>query len=95
MVRLRGDVDLAAAPRLRAALVDLDQRGHHHLELDLGLVDHLDSTALGVLLGALRRARSAGGELRITAASPIVRRLLEVVGLGPSFGLPGNPDPGR
>jgi len=91
VVRLSGDVDLAGVPRLRAALVELDGRDHHRIELDLSLVDFLDSSGLGVLLGALRRARIGGGDLRIVAASAPVTALLAIVGLNTVFGLPTDP----
>jgi anti-sigma B factor antagonist len=69
-------------------LIDLHDRGHHVVELDLSLVDFLDSTSLGVLLGALRRARQAGGDLTVIAVSPAVARLVAILGLGPVLGLP-------
>ncbi len=91
VVRLSGDVDLAGVPRLRAALVEFDRRGHHRIELDLSLVDFLDSSGLGALLGALRRARVGGGDLRIVAAPAPVTALLEILGLNTVFGLPSDP----
>ena len=86
-VRVRGDVDLATSPRLRSAFVDLHQRGCHHLEVDLGGVEFLDSTGIGVLIGALRRARQAGGELHLLALSPELDRLFALLGLGAVFGI--------
>ena len=86
-VRVRGDVDLATSPRLRSALVDLHQRGCHHLEVDLGGVEFLDSTGIGVLIGALRRARQAGGKLHLRALSPELDRLFALLGLGAVFGI--------
>jgi len=87
-VRVIGDADLASAPRLRAELVELHDRGHRFLELDLSLVDFLDSTSLGVLLGAVRRARQAGGDLTLIAAGPAVVRLITLLRLGPVLGFP-------
>jgi anti-sigma B factor antagonist len=89
VVRLSGDLDLSTVPRLRAALIDLDHRGHHHLELDLRLVDFLDSAGLGVLLGAVRRARLAGGDARVVAIAPVPARLVEILGLAAVLGLAG------
>jgi anti-anti-sigma factor len=36
---------------------------------------------VGVLVGALRAQESAGGQLVVTASSPLVRRVLHVAGL--------------
>ncbi len=91
-VRLSGDVDLASVPQLRSALFDIDQRGHHRIELDLRLVDFIDSSGIGALLGALRRARIAGGDLRIVAAAAPVSTVLGVLGLSTVFGMGTDPD---
>lgn len=93
IVRIRGEIDLATAPRLRADLQDLDRGGHHRLVLDLGFVDHIDSVGLGVLLGALRRARQAGGSATVTAASAPVARLFALLGIDTVFDAAGEPGP--
>ncbi|MEZ5231282.1 MAG: STAS domain-containing protein [Acidimicrobiales bacterium] len=91
IVRIYGEIDLATAPRLRADLQDLDRRGHHRLVLDLGFVDHLDSVGLGVLLGALRRARQAGGSATVTGLSAPVSRLFALLGLDTIFDATAEP----
>ncbi|TML63725.1 MAG: STAS domain-containing protein, partial [Actinobacteria bacterium] len=47
-----------------------------------------DSSGLGVLMGAGRRARDQGGELVLREVSPQIRRVLDVTGL--SDLLPGD-----
>ncbi|MCC6436750.1 MAG: STAS domain-containing protein [Acidimicrobiales bacterium] len=89
IVRIRGEIDLATAPRLRAELRALTDAGCCDLEVDLAGVDLLDSTAIGVLLGALRRARLAGGNLRVTALEPSIAGLFDLLGLRPVFSAPG------
>jgi anti-sigma B factor antagonist len=81
---LTGDVDLAAAPALRAELkASLD--GSPSLVLDLSALDFIDSTGLGVLVGALRRARSDGGDIRLAALPASIGRVFSVTGLDQVF----------
>jgi anti-sigma B factor antagonist len=77
---LEGDIDLWSAPQLKSALRDLLAAGHTRLVLDLGRVRFMDSTALGVMVGLLRRF---GPEERmgIAAAGPAVLRVFELSGL--------------
>ena len=68
VLAVSGEVDVATAPRLREQLVQLVNQGSHHLVVDLEGVDFLDSTGLGVLVGALKRVRLQDGEAAVTAS---------------------------
>src|SRR5690348_7477709 len=63
--KLRGSLDLATAPTVRAALAEATEKGGHHLIVDLTQLEFLDSTGLGVLIGAHRRAAERGGSFRL------------------------------
>jgi anti-sigma B factor antagonist len=81
VLHVHGEVDLTTVPRLRGLLVELLRDGGPHLIVDLDDVGLLDSTGLGVLLGAVRRARTAGGDVRFVSTRPSVARLFEITGL--------------
>lgn len=77
-----GDLDAFTAPHLKNELVQLiEGRSARVVIVDLTGVTFLDSTALGVLIGALKRIRDRDGELRIVKPSPIVNRIFEITSL--------------
>ena len=81
VLAVTGEVELATAPRVRQRIVGLVGEGHHHLVLDLSGVDFVDSVGLGVVVGALKRTRSHGGDLLVSGADERVRRLFAVTRL--------------
>ena len=78
---LIGSLDIATSPAVRAALTDASERGDHRLIVDLHKVEFLDSTGLGALIGAQRRAREFEGEVRLVAKEGQILRLLRITGL--------------
>jgi anti-sigma B factor antagonist len=81
VVSVFGEVDVATSPDLRERLVQLIGDGANRLVLDLEGVDFLDSTGLGTIIGALKRARTHGGDLRLVCTQARVTRLFEITGL--------------
>lgn len=85
---LYGDVDLHAAPALGGRLSDVIDEGADYIVIDLSRVTFMDSMALGVLLGALKRIRPHGGQLRIVLpAHTDLRRIFELTLLDNVFTL--------
>ena len=84
VVTVSGDVDLATAPELRSRLADVVQGGLP-VVVDLDGVDVLDSTGLGVLIGARRRARQSGADLVLVCAEGRLTDLLAVTDLDKVF----------
>jgi len=78
---LGGEIDVATAPTLRAALLDAAESKCHHIIVDLSRVEFLDSTGLGVLIGASKRAKENGGDCRLVARDGQILRLLRITGL--------------
>jgi anti-sigma B factor antagonist len=84
---LSGSLDMATAPTVRAALLEAADRGDHRLVVDLNRVEFLDSTGLGALIGAQRRAKEGGGEIRLAVPEGQILRLLRITGLLRVFGV--------
>jgi anti-anti-sigma factor len=85
IVRLRGALDVAAAPALRERLIGVLHRGTGLLILDLSRVLSCDISGLAVLIGTERRARLLGSTVRLAAPSLPVADLLRSTGLDRSF----------
>jgi len=78
VITLRGEADLHTAPILRSALDEAIDTGARTVVVDMAGVTFVDSMMLGVLLGASRRIRPRGTELRIVVDDPNVRRIFEL-----------------
>jgi anti-anti-sigma factor len=75
---LRGEIDILVIDEVQAAITSAQEHHVTHLDVDLSLVDFMDSSGLGVLA----QAAAAFGQLRIVAAPITVTRILEMTGLG-------------
>jgi anti-sigma B factor antagonist len=80
LFKLRGSLDLATSPTVRAALSDA-QKTKKDVIVDLTQLEFLDSTGLGALIGAHRRAAEHGGSLRLIVREGPIFRLLTITGL--------------
>jgi anti-sigma B factor antagonist len=87
VVSVYGELDVASAPELRERLIELVTGGAHLLILDLEGLDFLDSTGLGAIISALKRARTNGGDLRLVCTQSRIRRLFEITALDKAFPL--------
>jgi anti-sigma B factor antagonist len=82
-----GELDLYAADPLHDALASLLEPSPPALIVDLTSVDFLDSTALGVLMGAAKVLRQNHGRFVVVSGDPRIVRLLQVTGLTVLFEL--------
>ena len=81
VVASKGDLDAAAMEKLRRTLRDLIDQGKTRLVVDLGRVRYIESAGLGELVAAMKRARQAGGDLRLCDLQPDVLRIFEMTWL--------------
>src|SRR5829696_7894235 len=85
VLAVSGEVDVYTAPALRDRIADLLDSGQHQLVIDLGGVEFLDSTGLGVLVAGLNRAREVGGSLSLVCPQERVLKLFRITGLDEVF----------
>jgi len=70
---------------LRAAIDDLIQEGNTQLIIDLGKVDHLNSTALGLLVATHSNYVKRGGSVKLCSLEKRIRNLLLITKLSMVF----------
>jgi anti-sigma B factor antagonist len=83
-----GDLDFAASPQLRERIAEHVDAGRKRLVLDLSSATFIDSTAIGVLVGAATRLRErSGGSLAIVCPEENrgVLRIFEIAGVSDVF----------
>src|SRR5918992_993551 len=85
VVQVRGEIDVYTAPKLRERLIELVSEGSYHIVVDLEGVDFLDSTGLGVLVGALKRVKSHDGSLSLVCTQDKILKIFEITGLTKVF----------
>jgi anti-sigma B factor antagonist len=81
VVAAGGELDMGAAPAIRDTIERLLEEQVRVLVVDLSEATFIDSTTIGVLMGAKRRLRAAGGSLQIVCTEPNLLRIFEIVGL--------------
>ncbi len=90
VIAASGEIDLFTAPELKKVLTDAIDSGELRIAIDLSEVSFLDSTALGVLIGAVKRLRSRGGALAIVNTDSSIAKTFEITGLDQIFTIVGS-----
>jgi anti-anti-sigma factor len=88
LIVLAGELDHGSADALRTRLAQAGMAFEgEEITVDLSGVTFIDSTGLGVLVGATRSSRSAGGDIRLVGCRPSMLRVLNIAGLDRFFTL--------
>ena len=85
VVAVRGEIDLFTAPELKKTLAHAIENGAVRVVVDLSDTTFLDSTALGVLTGAVKRLRSRDGQLVIVNTDANIAKTFEMAGIDQIF----------
>lgn len=84
-IRIDGEVDVYTAPRLKEELVSAIESGCKNVIVDMEKVGFIDSSGLGVLVGALRRARERDGVVRVVCTRDNILKIFRITGLDKVF----------
>lgn len=85
VVDVKGEIDVYTAPKLREKLIELVSEGSYDVVVDLEGVDFLDSTGLGVLVGALKRVKAHDGSLSLVCTQDKILKIFKITGLTKVF----------
>lgn len=85
VIAVRGDLDLFAASALKEVFARAIEAGRIRIVVDLAETTFLDSSALGVLMVALKRLRSRRGGLAIVNLNANLITIFKITGLDQTF----------
>src|SRR3954453_23784071 len=81
LVKPAGEIDSLTAPQLGSRLLGLADDGKTGVVVDLSHVTFIDSTAIGVILNALRALAARSGHLVLVCPNERTLKPFEVTGL--------------
>lgn len=81
VVRPEGRLNMSSARRLKEVLDGLVAGGTTRIVVDMAGTTFLDSSGLGALIGGLKAARQAGGDLRIARPTEAVQTVFSLTNL--------------
>ena len=90
VIALAGEVDLYTAPEFKQQLLDVIAKGAKDVVVDFTNTTFIDSTALGVLVGGVKRLRPSGGSLALVCTDQNISKIFEITGLDRVFPIHGS-----
>lgn len=87
VVAVRGEIDLFTAPEFKQRIAAPIDAGKANIVVDLSEVTFIDSSSLGVLIGAHKRLKLRDGQLVIVAAARPIVHTFQITGLDAVFTL--------
>jgi len=87
VIVLQGRFDFNSHREFREAIDLAVKEPAREIQVDLGAVDYLDSSALGMLLMLRDKAKSAGKEVVLAHAQGPVKQVIDIANFGKLFAL--------
>jgi anti-sigma B factor antagonist len=84
LYRLSGELDALNSAHLRTVLIE-QADDDRDVVLDLSQVAFIDSSGIGVLVGALKRFEASGRRLVFRSPTPALKRVFDMTGLTSAF----------
>lgn len=83
----RGEIDVYTSPDFRGELQQLVAGDADTVVVDFSAVDFIDSSGLGVLVGALKRMRERDGTIVLRGMTPSTQKVFDITGLTTLFSI--------
>lgn len=87
VIEVKGEIDVYTAPALREEISSLVDAEHTTIVVDLTQVSFMDSTGLGVLVGALKKVRTLGGDLSLVINEEKILKVFRITALTQVFSI--------
>ncbi|MBO4980149.1 MAG: anti-sigma factor antagonist [Clostridia bacterium] len=82
-VTLKGEIDHHSAVKMRSGIDKLlEESRPSTLILDLGSIEFMDSSGLGLIMGRYKKMNELGGELIVCNPSDSILKIFRLAGLG-------------
>jgi anti-anti-sigma factor len=81
VVRAERRLNMVSAPRLLGAVRSMIASGQARIVVDLSATEFIDSSGLGAVISSLKKAREAGGDIKLSGAGEQVQMVLELTNL--------------
>ena len=88
-VEVAGEIDIYTGNRLKETLINLINEQNADIKINCEELDYIDSTGLGVLIGALKRLKQDNKNIIISNAKANISKLLNITGLNKIFIIEG------
>jgi anti-sigma B factor antagonist len=85
VVAVSGEIDLFTAPEFKQRMSAPIDAGRSTLIVDLSATTFIDSSSLGVLIGAHRRLKLRGGSLVVVCENEAIAKTFKITGLDGVF----------
>jgi anti-sigma B factor antagonist len=90
VVAVTGEIDLFTAPEFKQRVAAPIDAGRTRVIVDLTATTFIDSSSLGVLIGAHRRLRRHGGRVVIVCSNDAIAKTFRITGLDSVFTIVGS-----
>jgi anti-sigma B factor antagonist len=84
-MKLSGEVDIESASKFRTALTEAYSKKPADIVIDASDLNYIDSTGLGVVIGAFGRMNEKGHKIVIEKPRTNIRKLLNITSLDQIF----------
>lgn len=87
LLSIHGEIDVYTSPKVKESIISLIDRGKYNIVVNLEEVRYIDSTGLGVLIGALKKLREHSGNITLVCSNPQIKKIFQITGLVKIFGI--------
>jgi anti-sigma B factor antagonist len=87
VIRVSGYIDISTSPRLRETIHEVAGEHPRLVVIDLGPIEFLDSSALGVILNGWKVLQTDGATLAVASPQERITKIFEITALNLSIKL--------